>query len=117
MSEYRAVLLHPDILARFSSLTPKRVLLSLHRLRYIADEFNVSTVKFELPRDPNDAMFLELAIAGSATHLVTPDADLLSLATSRADAGKRFRQRLRSTAIFRPAELIAQNAQLFQPES
>jgi uncharacterized protein len=117
MSEYRAVLLHPDILSRFSELTPKRVISALHRLRYVADEFDSHTVKFELPRDPNDAMFVELAIAGSATHVVTLDADLLSLPTSRTDAGKRFRQRLRNTAILRPADFIAQNQPFFESES
>ena len=30
-------------------------------------------------RDPDDDMFLELAVAGHATHLVTGDADLLAL--------------------------------------
>jgi len=116
MSEYRAVLLHPDILSRFSELTPKRVISALHRLRYVADEVDSSSVRFELPRDPNDAMFVELAIAGSATHIVTLDADLLTLPNSRADAGKRFRQRLRKTTIVRPGEFIAQNESLLESE-
>lgn len=62
LAEYRAVLLHPDILARFFELTPKRIIAALHRLRYLADEFDSSGVRFELPRDPNDAMFIELAM-------------------------------------------------------
>jgi predicted nucleic acid-binding protein len=36
-------------------------------------------------------MFVELAIAGEATHLITMDADLLSLPTARTGEGKRFR--------------------------
>jgi predicted nucleic acid-binding protein len=63
---------------------------------------------FVFPRDPADAMLIELAIDARATHIVSYDADLLSLPTSRGDAGKRFRQRLRGTSVVRPEELIHQ---------
>ena len=96
MSEYRAVLLNPAILARFSNLTPRRVAFALHRLRYVADEYRTIRVNFEFPRDPRDAMFIELAIAGSATHIVTLDPDLLSLPTAppippASDSASSFR--------------------------
>jgi hypothetical protein len=48
-----------------------------------------------------------------ATHIVTYDADLLSLPGSPSDAGKRFRQRLRSARVVRPEELIRQIPQIF----
>lgn len=80
----------------------------LHRLRYLADAFETARVKFRFDRDPNDAMFLELAIAGDATHIITLDTDLLSLPTSHTDDGKRFRQRLHRTAIIRPGEFVVQ---------
>jgi putative PIN family toxin of toxin-antitoxin system len=108
MAEYRAVLLHPMILARFAHLTPRRVALALHHLRYIADEYRTVGVKFEFPRDPRDAMFVELAIVGAATHIVTLDLDLLSLPTARTDAGKRFRQRLRAIEVLEPGTFIDQ---------
>jgi putative PIN family toxin of toxin-antitoxin system len=106
LAEYRAVLLHPTIMSRFTNLTPKRVELSLRRLRYVADEYRSVHVKFDFPRDPRDACFVELAIAGSATHIVTLDLDLLSLPTSRSEAGKRFRQRLPITEVLRPAAML-----------
>jgi putative PIN family toxin of toxin-antitoxin system len=109
MAEYQAVLLHPAILARFANLTPRRIALALHRLRYVADEYRTVRVKFDFPRDPCDAMFVELAIVGSATHIVTLDPDLLSLPTSRTDAGKRFRQRLPGIEVVRPGTLIKQH--------
>jgi putative PIN family toxin of toxin-antitoxin system len=102
LAEYRAILLHPAITARFANLTLRRVELALHRLRYVGDECSAKRVKFELERDPRDAMFLELAIAGGATHLVTMDADLLTLPTARTDAGKRFRQRLPHISVQTP---------------
>jgi predicted nucleic acid-binding protein len=51
-------------------------------------------------------MFVELAIVGSATHIVTFDPDLLSLSTDRTDAAKRFRQRLPGIQVLRPGQLI-----------
>jgi putative PIN family toxin of toxin-antitoxin system len=106
LGEYHAVLLDPAILARFPALTPRRVAMALHKLRYVADEYRVIRVTFEFPRDPKDAMFLELAIAGEATHIVTLDPDLLSLPGGRGDASKRFRQRLGNVEVLRPGEFL-----------
>lgn len=106
MSEYRAVLLHPAITARFPDLTPRRVAMALHRFRYVADEVRTGRVKFDFPRDPKDAMFVELAIAGHATHIVTLDPDLLSLPLGRSSASKRFRQRLRAVAVLHPGAFL-----------
>lgn len=106
LGEYRAVLLHPAIAAKFPNLTPRRVEWALRRLRYIGNEYRPVRARFEFPRDPRDAMFVELAIAGAATHLVTMDPDLLSLPTSRTDAGKRFRQRLPQLAVQPPQSFI-----------
>jgi uncharacterized protein len=113
LAEYRAVLLHTAIAARFPNLTPRRVELALHRLRYIGDEYPTVRVKFELQRDPQDAMFVELAIAGQATHLITMDPDLLSLPTARTDAGKRFRQRLGQLTVQSPQAFIGEWAASF----
>ena len=106
IAEYRAVLLHPAISARFPNLTAQRVAMALHRFRYVADEIAIGRVRFDLPRDPKDAMFVELAIAGNATHIVTLDPDLLSLPLGRGAASKRFRQRLRSVSILRPGPFL-----------
>ena len=106
MGENRAVLLRPQVLDRFENLTPRRIVLSLHRLRYVADEYRAVPAKFDFPRDPRAAMFIELAIAGSATHIITLDADLLSLPGGHTDAAKRFRQRLPNIEVLRPAAFI-----------
>lgn len=113
LAEYRVVLLHPAIIARFGNLTLRRVELSLRRLRYIGDEYRTTRVKFELPRDPRDAMFIELAIAGRATHLVTMDADLLTISTAHTDAGKRFRQRLPQIKVQTPQRFIEEWGRTF----
>jgi putative PIN family toxin of toxin-antitoxin system len=106
LAEYRAVLLHPTIAGGFANLTPRRVALALHRLRYVADYYRTVRARFEFPRDPRDAPFVELAIAGGATHIVTLDPDLLSLPRSRTDAGRRFRQRLPRVEVLPPVALL-----------
>jgi putative PIN family toxin of toxin-antitoxin system len=113
IAEYRAVLLHPAITAKFANLTPRRVELAIHRLRYVGDQYRTIRVKFELERDSRDAMFVELAIAGEATHLVTMDSDLLSLPTARTSAGKRFRQRLPNLIVQSPQGFIEKWGQSF----
>ncbi len=107
VNEYRAVLFHPAIRARFPNLTPRRVELTLHRLRYIGDIYSNIRARFTFQRDPRDAMFVELAIAGQASHLITMDADLLSLPTARSDDGKRFRRRLPQLIVQTPRSFLA----------
>jgi putative PIN family toxin of toxin-antitoxin system len=106
LAEYRVVLSHPAITSRFPELTQRQIELALHRLRYIGDEYRKMRVKFQFQRDPRDAMFIELAIAGDATHLLTMDADLLSLPTARTDAGRRFRQRLPRLTLETPQSFV-----------
>jgi len=106
LAEYRATLLHPSIQTRFTELTPWRVALALERLRYIGDEYRRVKTHFEFPRDPRDAMFIELSLTGNATHLISLDPDLLTLPTSRTGAGKRFRQRLPHLQILRPDDFV-----------
>lgn len=50
----------------------------LAALVQIADWIEIST-KITACRDPRDDKFLELAVSGQATHLITGDKDLLAL--------------------------------------
>jgi putative PIN family toxin of toxin-antitoxin system len=112
VSEYRAVLTDEEIVARFPSLSQKRVMLTLLRLRYCGDYLRQTGVRFEFPRDERDSKFIELAIAGRASHMVSSDSDLLSLPGGRTDACRRFRQRLPGVHVLQPDEFIAR----FGPE-
>jgi putative PIN family toxin of toxin-antitoxin system len=109
--EYRRVLMH--LQDRDERITPYEIQAQLRKLRYLGEYLNRVTVSFPFPRDPTDAKLIELAIAADATHIVTYDADLLSLPTSRREAGKRFRQRLRNVCVTRPEDLIRQHRELF----
>ncbi|MCL2639555.1 MAG: putative toxin-antitoxin system toxin component, PIN family [Phycisphaerales bacterium] len=102
LEEYRYILTHPHVMARYPHLQPKRIASLLARLMFIGDTIDGKMPRFRFPRDPRDEKFIELAIAGSATHLVTTDRDLLDLPSGRTDASKRFRRRLPNIQVMDP---------------
>lgn len=102
--EYFTTLTHARILEKHPSFQPKVIRRALDRIRYRSKYLRQVAVTFGFERDPLDAKFVELAIAGTADCIVTTDHDLLSLPSSRAVAGKRFRQRLPNIAVVTPME-------------
>jgi putative PIN family toxin of toxin-antitoxin system len=106
MSEYRAVLTNPDVTARHPAITSRSVELVLKRLRYVSDWYSPVRARFRFARDPGDEPFIELAIAGNATNLITFDNDLLSLSTGHSEAAKRFRQRLPNAKVIDPSAFM-----------
>jgi putative PIN family toxin of toxin-antitoxin system len=115
LSEYHAVLTAPAVLERFPGLAPDAIGKTLLKLRYVADFHSLVRTRFRFPRDPQDEPFVELAIAGGASHIITNDADLLSLPHAHTDAAKRFRQRLPTTIILHPGDFVRAFERLFQP--
>jgi putative PIN family toxin of toxin-antitoxin system len=106
VAEYRAVLTDPIVVDRFADLSPERVEVALRRFRYLGDYLRTVRTRFALPRDPRDEMFIELAIAGEATHIVTADEDLLALAGGRGESARRLRQRLPKVRVLDPAGFV-----------
>ena len=102
LAEYRNILNDPEVVAKYPSFSAMKVEAQLARLAYIGDMIRNTRVRFEFPRDPKDAKFVELAIAGEAAAIITGDRDLLALPTGRDETAKRFRQRLPSTVVVRP---------------
>lgn len=83
-----------EILLSFATLAELYEVLSRERFRRYVDEETVRAflaaftreaewiavdAQIRACRDPKDDKFLELAVAGHATHIVTGDADLLAL--------------------------------------
>lgn len=87
-------------------MTPELVEITMRRLQFVSDYIRIPKVEFKSPRDPLDRKFIELAISLKATHILSFDKDLLSLPTSRAEAGRRFRQRLPQTAVLTAGEFL-----------
>jgi len=55
--------------------------------------------RFELPRDPDDESYLNLAIEAEARFLVTRDRDLLDLMRWDTKEGRDFQSRFRQLKI------------------
>jgi putative PIN family toxin of toxin-antitoxin system len=106
LAEYRAVLTDSTMVALYPALVASKIDLALRRLRYVGDIHHALQVQFDYPRDPRDAKFIELAIAGNATHIVSGDKDLLQLASGHGDSAKRFRQRAPSVKLVDAASFL-----------
>jgi putative PIN family toxin of toxin-antitoxin system len=106
VAEYRRVLGSAEMRRRNPNITDEAVELVLRRLRYVGDYLRTVKARFRFDRDPDDARFVELAIAGGASHLLTSDNDLLSLPAAHDDAGRRFRQRLPGVRVLRPGAFV-----------
>lgn len=106
LREYRDVLARDELTDAHPAINSEVVRFVIERLRYFADFIDPIRTRFRYDRDPDDACIIELAIAGAATHIITYDNDLLSLATGHTDAGKRFRQRLPRAQILRAGEFM-----------
>ena len=108
LSEYRSILRRPAILDKYPELEDPRIGEAIERLLYVSEFHRRIATHFSFPRDPKDSPFLELAIAASATYLITTDKDMLSLVGGRDDASKRFRQRT-ATRVLRPEDFISEH--------
>jgi predicted nucleic acid-binding protein len=89
----------PAVVESHPELALEKVETALARLRYVGESLRAVNARFDYPRDPKDSKFIELAIAGGATHIVSGDNDLLCLASGHTDAAMRFRQRARHTRV------------------
>jgi putative PIN family toxin of toxin-antitoxin system len=61
---------------------------------------------FELPRDPDDAHYVDLAVAAGAKLIVSRDKDLFSLRDLATPEGRDFASRFPGIEILTPPELL-----------
>jgi putative PIN family toxin of toxin-antitoxin system len=116
LGEYRNILTDAKIMRRYPVLNVPRIDRTLLRLRYVCDFIRNPDVTFEYSRDTRDSKFIELAIAGHATHIISYDDDILSLPTGNTDASRRFRQRMPGAAVLRGGDYLRLYGRSFQIE-
>ena len=68
---------------------------------------NVSE-EYHYERDPDDEMYINLAIVANARYLVSRDQDLLDLVTTSTDVARQFRSRYPFLRIMKAADFIAE---------
>lgn len=112
LSEYRFVLHDPSLVDLYPALDPFRVKIVLDRLMYIGERVQTIRTRFNFSRDKKDEKLITLAIAGSASDLVTTDRDLLDLPHNGGITGRRFRQRLANIAVLKPDQFVARHGRL-----
>lgn len=61
---------------------------------------------FQLPRDPKDEKYINLAVEAEADYIVTRDKDLLDLMTGIDIESKEFRQRFRPLRMVEPIKFL-----------
>ena len=96
----------PSKLSRRLGVTDARV------DRFVRDLLEVAEVVMDVPpvfaytRDPDDAAYVDLAIAGGAEYLVTRDKDLLDLAADTPD-GRLFAARFPTLRVVDPVVFLS----------
>ncbi|MDX1963909.1 MAG: putative toxin-antitoxin system toxin component, PIN family [Pirellulales bacterium] len=107
------------VLAELRELTAETKIVAKYRLSAeLMEEFFeklttaavlVETVPsvFEFPRDPDDAHYVDLALAAGAKLIVSRDKDLLSLADILTPEGRDFHARFPDLAVLTPVQLLA----------
>lgn len=101
LAEARDVLTRPKLTRKFAALTPERVERFLAHIEARAEMVNDVPHTIELPRDPKDEPYINLAVASGARYLVTRDQDLLDLI-----ADESLRRHAPALTILDPVALL-----------
>jgi len=80
VEEYRDVLSRPQLMRKFPVLKPNAIEAFLDDLKKLGRRIDPVPHVVSLPRDTADEPYLDLAIAATASYLVTRDNDLLDFA-------------------------------------
>jgi putative PIN family toxin of toxin-antitoxin system len=103
--EFRVVCLRPSIARRFR-LTETRMDAFIAEILSTAAIIDDIPHVFDYERDPNDAHYVDLAVACQAKIIVTRDRDLLALGDPRDPFGAAFQRRFPEISILTPVEML-----------
>jgi putative PIN family toxin of toxin-antitoxin system len=105
IAEILALPAHKD-LRRFASITPARVDEMIATALATATLIPQVPTTFELPRDPDDAHYVNLALAANASLIVSRDSDLLDLMNPAHVDGRQFLVRFSTLRILSPNDML-----------
>jgi len=107
LSELGDVLTLAKVRARFPALTDARAARFGDELRRMATVVPDVPHVFTVERDPKDSKYVDLAIKGQATYLVTRDKDLLELKDQEKGQPQELREAVPNLQILTPQKLVA----------
>lgn len=105
LDELREVTARPKVARKFR-LTPEVVSRFCDELIGHATLIDTVPHVFDFPRDPDDAHYIDLAVAANAALVVSRDHDLLSLRDVSTEAGRDFAAQFPSIEILTPPEAL-----------
>jgi len=106
LTELNDVLSRSSLRQSFPLLTQDKVERLIELLLLKGTLFRTVPKRFELPRDPDDEPYLNLAIEAGAHFLVTRDRDLLDLMRWDTEEGRNFQSRFRELRILEPVAFL-----------
>jgi len=104
--EIRDVLSRPKTLSKYPHLTAAYIDTFISSILHKAQMIKTLSQRFNLPRDPKDEKYINLALEAEADFIITRDKDLLDLMTGIDVASKQFRQSSRPLRILEPSEFL-----------
>jgi putative PIN family toxin of toxin-antitoxin system len=105
--ELRDVLNRPEIRRRLPGINDRIVNAFLTKLEAKAILIANVPEEFHYERDPDDEMYINLAIVVNATYLVSRDQDLLDLVTASTDVARQFRSRYPFLHVIKAADFVS----------
>jgi putative PIN family toxin of toxin-antitoxin system len=106
LAELHDVLFRSSLRESFPLLTKEKADQLIDLLLFKGKLYRKVPTRFELPRDPNDEPYLNLAIEAEARFLVTRDRDLLDLMRWDTEEGRNFQSRFRELRILDPVAFL-----------
>lgn len=91
--EVRTTLGRGSIRRKYPSVTDAAVDTLLDTIRHVSLHVADPPAHVQLPRDPKDEVYVNLAVETGARYLVTRDNDLLDLMHTKTPDGEAFRER------------------------
>lgn len=108
LREVRDVLSRPEVQRQLPGINDRMVNAFLTKLEAKAILIMNVPEEYRYERDPDDEMYINLAIVANASYLVSRDQDFLDLMTASTDVARQFRSRFPFLRMMKAADFIAE---------
>lgn len=110
LREVRDVLSRPEVRRQLPGINDRIVHAFLAKLAVKAILITNVPEEYRYERDPDDEMYINLAIVASASYLVSRDQDLLDLMTTSTNVARQFRSRYPFLRMLKASDFILEMA-------
>lgn len=110
MDEIRRTATDSALRAKFRHITDERLDQLIANLEKVGHVVTHVPERFTYPRDPDDAHYINLALAAKARYVVSRDKDLLDLMDRSRPEAREFHRRFPALEIIEPQHLLRELA-------